>query len=62
MTMVDRLKTTQANPEQSLLNQLASTNASVWSPQADVQALTALSDLLLTAKANFCAVFSSSDS
>ena len=34
MAMVDRLKTTQVNPEQNLLNQLALTNAVVWSPQA----------------------------
>jgi len=50
MTIIDRLKTTQANPEQSLLNQLASTNAVVWSPQSDAQAVTALSDLLRDAK------------
>ena len=62
MAMVDRLKTTKVNPEQNLLNQLASTDAFVWSPQADTQAVTALSDLLLTAKANFYAVFTSSGS
>ena len=46
------LETTQVNPEQNLLNQLATTNAVVWSPQADTQALTALSELLRDAKAN----------
>ncbi len=50
MAMVDRLKTTQINPEQNLLSQLASTNAVVWSPQLDAQAVTALSDLLRDAK------------
>lgn len=44
------LETTKVNPAQNLLNQLASTNAVVWSPQADVQAVTALSDLLRDAK------------
>ena len=50
MAMVDRLKTTQVNPEQNLLNKLASTNAVVWSPQADTHAVTALSDLWRDAK------------
>jgi hypothetical protein len=44
------LETTQVNTEQNLLNQLASINAVVWSPQADDQAITALSDLLIAAK------------
>jgi hypothetical protein len=34
-----------------LLNQLASTEAVVWSPQADAASVQALSDLLATAKA-----------
>ena len=46
MAMVDILKTTQVNLEQNLLNQLASTDAVVWSPQADAQSVIALSDLL----------------
>ena len=45
------LDTTQVNPKQNLLNQLASTDAVVWSPQADAQAVTALSDLLRDVKA-----------
>lgn len=45
------LETTKVNPKQNLLNQLASTDAVVWSPQADAQAVTALSDLLRDAKA-----------
>jgi hypothetical protein len=44
------LDTTQVNPKQNLLNQLASTDAVVWSPQADAQAVTALSNLLIAAK------------
>lgn len=48
--MVDRLKTTQVNQEQNLLNKLASTNAVVWSPQADTQAVIVLSNLLLVPK------------
>lgn len=40
------LETTQVNPEQNLLNQLASTDAVVWSPQADAQAVTALSEFI----------------
>ena len=44
------LETTQVNPEQNLLDRLASTDAVVWSPQADAQAVTALSDLLKDAK------------
>ena len=44
------LETTKVNPEQNLLNQLASTDAVVWSPQADAQAVTALSNLLIAAK------------
>jgi hypothetical protein len=38
--------------EQELLHKLASTDGVVWSPQADSQAILALSDLLSTAKAN----------
>lgn len=34
-----------------LLNQLASTEAVVWSPQADIASIQALSDLLATAQA-----------
>lgn len=45
------LETTQVNPEKNLLNQLSLTDAVVWSPQADAQAVTALSDLLITTKA-----------
>ena len=45
------LEATKVNPEQNLLNQLASTHAVVWSPQADTQAVAALSDLLRDAKA-----------
>jgi hypothetical protein len=37
---------TKVNPVQNLLNQLASTHAVVWSPQADTQAVTELSDFL----------------
>lgn len=44
------LETIRVNPEQNLLNQLASTHAVVWSPQADAQSLIALSDLLREAK------------
>ena len=40
------LEATQVNPEQNLLNQLASIDAVVWSPQADTQAVTALSELV----------------
>ena len=36
--------------ENILLNQLASTSATVWSPQADNSSIQALSDLLATAK------------
>lgn len=46
------LEATQVNPEQNLLNQLASIDAVVWSPQVDSQAVTALSDLLRDANAN----------
>jgi hypothetical protein len=38
--------------EQTLLDKLKSTDAVVWSPQTDSQAILALSDLLSTAKAN----------
>ena len=48
--MVDRLKTTQVNLEQNLLNQLASIDAVVWSPQVNAQTVTALSDLLSNVK------------
>ena len=44
------LETTQVNQGQNLLNQLASTHAVVWSPQADTQEVTALSDLLRDTK------------
>ena len=44
------LEETQVNPEQNLLSQLGSTHAVVWSPQADAQAVTALSALLRDAK------------
>ncbi|PZO39655.1 MAG: hypothetical protein DCF19_13835 [Pseudanabaena frigida] len=44
------LDTTQVNPEQNLLNQLASTDAVVWSSQVDAHAVTALSDLLIAVK------------
>ena len=40
------LEATHVNPEQHLLNQLASIDAVVWSPQADTQAVTALSELV----------------
>jgi hypothetical protein len=40
------LETTKVKPEQNLLNQLASTNAVVWSPQASDQAVTELSKLV----------------
>ena len=46
------LEATQVNPEQNLLNQLASIDAVVLSPQVDSQAVTALSDLLRDANAN----------
>jgi hypothetical protein len=51
MTMVDRLKTKKVDPEQNLLSQSTLTHAVVWSPQSDGQAVTALSNLLLTTKA-----------
>ena len=44
------LETAKVNPAQNLLNQLASTDAGVWSPQVDAQAVTALSNLLRDAK------------
>jgi hypothetical protein len=44
------LETMQVNQGQNLLNQLASTHAVVWSPQADAQAVTALSNLLIATK------------
>jgi hypothetical protein len=37
--------------EQTLLDKLASTDAVVWSPQADSRSILALSDLLATAQA-----------
>ena len=49
MAMVDRLKTIQVNPEQNLLNKLASIDAVVWSPQVDSQAVKELSDFLSVA-------------
>lgn len=39
-----------SDAENILLNQLASTSAIVWSPQADNRSIQALSDLLATAK------------
>lgn len=39
-----------SDAENILLNQLASTSATVWSPQADNRSIQALSDLLATAK------------
>jgi hypothetical protein len=38
------------NSENILLNQLASTSAVVWSPQADQESIQALSELLATAQ------------
>ncbi|MCP2727094.1 hypothetical protein [Limnofasciculus baicalensis] len=38
------------NSENVLLNQLASTSAVVWSPQADGESVQALSELLLAAQ------------
>ncbi len=40
----------EADPADVLLQQLASTEAVVWSPQADSASVQALSDLLVTAK------------
>ena len=39
-----------SDAENTLLNQLASTSATVWSPQADNKSVQALSDLLAKAK------------
>ena len=39
-----------SHSENVLLNQLASTSAVVWSPQADSEAVQALSELLATAQ------------
>lgn len=39
-----------SDAENIVLNQLASTSATVWSPQADNRSIQALSDLLATAK------------
>ena len=39
-----------SDSESMLLNQLASTEAVVWSPQSDLAAVQALSDLLVAAK------------
>ena len=39
-----------SDAENILLNQLSSTSATVWSPQADNRSIQALSDLLATAK------------
>lgn len=39
-----------SDPENTLLNQLASTEAVVWSPHADSSAVQALSDLLVAAQ------------
>ncbi|WP_293334603.1 hypothetical protein [Microcoleus sp. CAWBG58] len=38
------------NSENVLLNQLASTSAVVWSPQADMESVKTLSELLLAAQ------------
>lgn len=43
--------TEKSEPESSLLDRLAATEAVVWSPQADSVAVQALSDLLDRAKA-----------
>jgi hypothetical protein len=40
----------EADPAKVLLQQLASTEAVVWSPQADSASVQALSDLLVAAK------------
>ncbi|MBE9078354.1 hypothetical protein IQ241_13800 [Romeria aff. gracilis LEGE 07310] len=40
----------KANPADVVLQQLASTEAVVWSPQADSASVQALSDLLVAAK------------
>jgi len=45
------LESTVENSEKTLLQQLTSTGAEVWSPQADSAAVQALSDLLEAAKA-----------
>jgi hypothetical protein len=42
--------TNEINSEQALLQQLASTEAVVWSPQTDSEGVQALSDLLMAAK------------
>jgi hypothetical protein len=42
--------TREDDPAHTLLQQLASTEAVVWSPQADGAAVQALSDLLVVAK------------
>jgi hypothetical protein len=42
--------TAETDPQNVLLNQLASAEAVVWSPQADSAAVQALSDLLVAAK------------
>lgn len=42
--------TEESDSEKMLLHQLASTEAVVWSPQADNEAVQALSDLLTTTK------------
>lgn len=44
------LEVTESDLEKSLLNQLSSTEAVVWSPQADHEAVQALSDLLVAAQ------------
>jgi hypothetical protein len=42
--------TNEKNSEQALLQQLASTEAVVWSPQTDNEGVQALSELLMAAK------------
>jgi hypothetical protein len=42
--------TQAADPEDTVLQQLASTEAVVWSPQTDAASVQALSDLLIAAR------------
>lgn len=44
------LEAEDSDSENVLLNQLASTEAVIWSPQADHEAVQALSDLLVAAQ------------
>ncbi|MBE9104077.1 hypothetical protein IQ229_03690 [Nostoc cf. edaphicum LEGE 07299] len=43
-------ETEESDATKALLNQLASTQGVVWSPQADPEAIQALSDLLVAAQ------------